>query len=152
MKITEIRVKLIEDKADNRLRAFCSITLDDSFVVRDLKIIDGTKGLFIAMPSRKLTDRCHRCGYKNNLRAYYCNDCGERLKDNRAAVDDNGRAKLHADIAHPINAECREMIQTAVVVAYKEERELSKQPGYACTYDEPMDDDLVHDRPRRPIN
>lgn len=152
MKITEIRVKLIDDRVDNRLRAFCSITLDDSFVVRDLKIIDGTKGLFIAMPSRKLTDRCRRCSYKNNLRARYCNDCGDLLNDNRAAVDDNGRAKLHADIAHPINAECRDMIQRVVVAAYHEERALSKLPGYTCTYDDPVDDGLVHDRPHRPVN
>jgi stage V sporulation protein G len=140
MKITEIRVKLIDDKSDNRLRAFCSVTMDDSFVVRDLKVIEGTKGLFIAMPSRKLTDRCQGCGHKNNLRAYFCNNCGERLKDDRAQVGDDGRSKLHADIAHPINTECRDMIQKAVIESYQKERVLAHQPGYVCSYDDIGDD------------
>src|SRR5262249_37147651 len=47
-----------------------------------------------------------------------------------------GRAKLHADIAHPINSGCREVIQTAVLKAFQEERERAKQPGYVCTYDD----------------
>lgn len=140
MKITEIRVKLISDQSDSRLRAFCSITMDDSFVVRDLKVIEGTKGLFIAMPSRKLSDRCPSCGYKNHLRAFYCNNCGKRLDDDRAEVSDDGRSKLHADIAHPINTECRDMLQRAVVDAYTKEKDLSKKPGYVCSYDD-FDDD-----------
>ena len=41
-----------------RLRAFCSLTFDDTFVIRDVKLIDGNDGLFLAMPSRKLTDHC----------------------------------------------------------------------------------------------
>ena len=43
MEITEVRVKLVED-TDDRLQAFCSITFDNSFVVRDLKVIEGTNG------------------------------------------------------------------------------------------------------------
>ncbi len=61
MNITEIRVKLVGGNAE-RLRAFCSMTLDGDFVIRDLKVIDGTNGPFVAMPSRKLTDRCPKCG------------------------------------------------------------------------------------------
>ena len=57
MNITEVRVKLTEAKK-NRLQAFCSITIDNDFVVRDLKIIEGYKGAFVAMPSRKLADKC----------------------------------------------------------------------------------------------
>src|SRR5262245_28449391 len=126
-----------EGNNDNeRLQAFCSVTFDDAFVVRDLKIIEGTKGSFVAMPSRKLTDRCTGCGCKNHLRARFCNSCGHRLDENRAVRDADGRAKLHADIAHPINSACREVIQTAVIRAYQEERERAKQPGYVCTYDE----------------
>lgn len=53
MKITEIRVSL---RDDNKLKAFASITLDDCFVVRGLKIIEGAKGVFVAMPSRKRPD------------------------------------------------------------------------------------------------
>src|SRR5213592_2767580 len=127
----------MEDSSENeRLQAFCSVTFDDAYVVRDLKIIEGTKGSFVAMPSRKLTDRCGQCGYKNHLRARYCNQCGGKLDEDRATRDADGRAKLHADIAHPINSACREVIQGAVLKAYQEERERSKQPGYVCTYDD----------------
>jgi stage V sporulation protein G len=135
MQITEVRVKLMEDPHE-RLMAFCSITLDGCFVIRDLKLIQGRSGPFVAMPSRKLTDRCSRCHMKNHLRAAYCNQCGARLRDDRAVKDDDGRAKLYADVAHPINCECREQIQTRVVEAYEHELVLSKQPGYVCTYDD----------------
>jgi stage V sporulation protein G len=127
----------MEDHNENeRLQAFCSVTFDDAFVVRDLKIIEGTKGSFVAMPSRKLTDRCPQCGCKNHLRARFCNQCGQKLNEDRATRDVDGRAKLHADIAHPINSACREVIQTAVLKAYQEERERSKQPGYVSNYDD----------------
>jgi stage V sporulation protein G len=133
--ITEVRIKLMEDN-NERLQAFCSVTFDDCFVIRDLKIIEGTKGSFVAMPSRKLTDRCPGCGCKNHLRARHCNQCGGRLDEDRATRGADGRAKLHADIAHPINSACREVIQSAVLKSYQEERERSKQPGYICTYDD----------------
>jgi stage V sporulation protein G len=133
--ITEVRIKLMEDN-NERLQAFCSVTFDDAFVVRDLKIIEGTKGSFVAMPSRKLTDRCTSCGCKNHLRARFCNQCGHKLDENRATRDADGRAKLHADIAHPINSASREVIQSAVLKSYQEEKERSKQPGYVCTYDD----------------
>jgi stage V sporulation protein G len=135
--ITEVRIKLMEDNNENeRLQAFCSVTFDDAFVVRDLKIIEGTKGPFVAMPSRKLTDRCQGCGSKNHLRARFCNQCGGKLDEDRATRDADGRVKLHADIAHPINSACREVIQTAVLRAFQMEKERSKQPGYVCTYDD----------------
>jgi stage V sporulation protein G len=135
--ITEVRIKLMEDNHENeRLQAFCSVTFDDAYVVRDLKIIEGTKGSFVAMPSRKLTDRCPSCGSKNHLRARFCNQCGGKLDEDRATRDADGRVKLHADIAHPINSACREVIQTAVIKAFHEERERSKQPGYVCSYDD----------------
>ena len=87
MEITEVRIKLMEDNSgsNERLQAFCSITFDDMFVIRDLKIIEGAKGFFVAMPSRKLTDRCHNCGTKNHLRSRFCNQCGCRLDENRAS-------------------------------------------------------------------
>ena len=138
MEITEVRIKLMEDNSgsNERLQAFCSITFDDMFVIRDLKIIEGAKGFFVAMPSRKLTDRCHNCGTKNHLRSRFCNQCGCRLDENRALRDADGRAKLHADIAHPINSMCREKIQGAVLASYAEELERSKMPGYVSRYDE----------------
>ncbi len=135
MQITEVRIKLMEDPGD-RLCAFCSITLDDCFVIRDLKIIQGTKGAFVAMPSRKLTDRCPKCHYKNHLRANFCNQCGVRLHSERASKDDDGRAKLYADIAHPINSECRDQIQQMVIAAYEEELIKAQQEDYICTYDD----------------
>ena len=88
------------------------------------------------MPSRKLTDRCHAVRLQEPPAGRFCNQCGGRLDENRAIRDADGRAKLHADIAHPINSACREVIQAAVLKAYQEERERSKQPGYVCTYDD----------------
>jgi stage V sporulation protein G len=138
VEITEVRIKLMEDNSgsNERLQAFCSITFDDMFVIRDLKIIEGAKGFFVAMPSRKLTDRCHTCGTKNHLRSRFCNQCGSRLDENRAIRDADGRAKLHADIAHPINSMCREKIQAAVLASYADELERSKMPGYVSRYDD----------------
>ena len=129
MEISKVRVKLIGSSGD-RLRAFCSITLDDDFVIRDLKIIDGPAGPFVAMPSRKLAHRCPSCSHKNHLRARYCNSCGASLPQNLVKTDRHGRDKLHADIAHPINSACRERIQEQVIKAYKEELALAAEPGY----------------------
>ena len=141
MEITEVRIKLMED-SDDRLQAFCSITFDNAFVVRDLKIIDGTNGPFVAMPSRKLTSHCHQCGSKNHLKAAYCNQCGARQREDRLVRDAEGRAKLYADIAHPINSSCREMIQSRVIVEFRGEQDRAKQPGYVSKYDDDYDDDV----------
>jgi stage V sporulation protein G len=141
MEITEVRIKLMMD-SDDRLQGFCSVTFDNCFVVRDLKIIDGANGPFVAMPSRKLTSHCHQCGSKNHLKAQYCNQCGVRLREERTLRDAEGRAKLYADIAHPINSQCREMIQSRVIAEYRTELERAKQPGYVSRYDEDYDDDI----------
>src|SRR3954465_11828543 len=117
----------MEDNNENeRLQAFCSVTFDNAFVVRDLKIIEGTKGSFVAMPSRKLTDRCPGCGCKNHLRARHCNQCGGRRGGAGAPRGADGGAKPHADIPHPITPPCREVIQGAVLKTYHEEKERSK--------------------------
>ena len=126
--VTEVRIKLTEDPR-NKLRAYASVTIDDAFVVRDLKIIDGNRGPFIAMPSRKLADHCPRCHHKNHLRAAYCNQCGGRLDPDRASKDDRGRARLHADLAHPINSTTRIELHKAVVRAYAEEAEAAQKAG-----------------------
>lgn len=68
---------------DGKMKAVVSITLDDEFVVHDIKVIEGEKGLFIAMPSRKASDGEYR------------------------------------DIAHPINSETRERIQTIILEQYE---------------------------------
>lgn len=129
MEITEVRIKLIGRRSD-KLRAFCSVTFDNAFAIRDLKIIEGQKGAFVAMPSRKICERCARCGSKNHIRAKFCNDCGGPLPGAPAGSDTNGRLKLHADIAHPINASAREAMQKRILEAYSEEVEKSKLPGY----------------------
>jgi stage V sporulation protein G len=144
MKITEVRIKLMEN-SDDRLRAFCSITFDDCFVIRDLKIIEGTNGPFVAMPSRKLTGHCQHCGTKNHLRACFCNQCGKRLDESRTIRDPEGRAKLYADIAHPINSECRESIQNRVIQEYEVELQRSAQPGYSSRYDDSYGEDDIDD-------
>src|SRR4030043_378597 len=129
MEISEVRVKMVSNK-DDRLKAFCSITMDNEFVVRDVKVIEGTNGYFVAMPSRKMSDHCPKCGGKNHLRAKFCNNCGASLGEDRARKDIKGRMKLHADIAHPINAQCRQTIQDKNVKAFEEELGKSTQPGY----------------------
>ncbi|QEG21202.1 SpoVG family protein [Mariniblastus fucicola] len=138
MEITEVRIKLMESSED-RLRGFCSITFDSCFVVRDLKIIDGNSGPFVAMPSRKLTSNCSKCHTKNHMRANYCNQCGQKLRHARPQQGPDGRAKLYADIAHPINAKCREMIQNRVIEELEKEQQLSRSPGYRSRYDESYD-------------
>lgn len=142
MEISEVRIKLMDDPND-RLQGFCSITFDKCFVIRDLKIIRGMKGSFVAMPSRKLTDRCPKCGTKNQLRARFCNDCGVELHEDRAIKDDDGRAKLYADIAHPINSGCRDMIQRRVLEAFEKEIVLARKPGYRCSYDDYGEDRIA---------
>lgn len=154
MEITEVRIKLMEESCQERLQAFCSITFDHCFVVRDLKIIEGAKGSFVAMPSRKLTDRCPKCNTKNQLRALFCNQCGARLLEERAGKDLDGRAKLYADIAHPINSRCREMIQNRVMQAFHDEQIKARQPGYVCTYDDYGEEnyaDLSEFEPAEPV-
>ncbi len=159
MQLTEVRVKLCGGQA-GRLKAFCSLTFDHAFVVRDVKLIDGNDGLFLAMPSRKISDHCPRCDEKNHLRARYCNNCGHRLDENRFmryqsgnAQSGNGssRLKLHADIAHPINADCRQDIEHRVVEAYWAEVEKSKQPGYVAPNLDGEDMDYLEFRPSRPV-
>ena len=85
MQVTDVKVFTVA-KDDERLKAFATITFDDCFIVRDLKVI-GTEGLFVAMPSKKRKD---------------------------------GQYK---DVAHPLNNDMREMIESAVLVEYKEEVE-----------------------------
>jgi len=143
MEISEVRVKLVANK-DDRLKGFCSMTIDNEFVIRDIKVIEGSGGLFVAMPSRKMSDHCDKCGAKNHLRAKFCNNCAAALSENRVKKDAKGRMKLHADIAHPINSECRKRIQEKIVAAFEEELEKSKQPGYKPVgLDDGVEDDDI---------
>lgn len=58
MRITDVRVRKMTQ--DSKMKAIVSITIDDEFVVHDIKVIEGEKGLFIAMPSKKATDGEYR--------------------------------------------------------------------------------------------
>lgn len=82
MQITDIRIRRIAK--EGKMKAVVSITFDNAFVVHDIKIIEGEKGLFIAMPSRKAADGEYR------------------------------------DIAHPINSETRDTVQSLVLSRYEE--------------------------------
>ena len=81
MQITDVKIYPVNEE---KLKAFVSITLDDCFIVRDLKIIKGQKGLFVAMPSKKRKDGAFR------------------------------------DIAHPLNNETRQDIETKIISKYEE--------------------------------
>jgi len=149
MEITEVRIKLMEESED-RLRAFCSITIDHAFVIRDLKIIEGVNGPFVAMPSRKMSARCGKCGNKNHLRSSYCNQCGTRLRgpqDVREVEGGGGSNKMYADIAHPINQASRDQIQNSVISEYLIELDRAKQPDYKSRYD----DEYVESTPSEPV-
>jgi stage V sporulation protein G len=150
MKITEIRIKLLLSTRD-KLRGFASITIDDCLVVRDVKIIEGARGLFVAMPSRKLCDRCPACAAKNHIRARYCNDCGARLTDDRGDMDERGRPRLYADICHPISQDARDRVQSAVLQAYHEEIERSKQEGYVAKSFDDLDYDYLDEHETRDV-
>lgn len=58
MQITDVRVRKMAK--EGKMRAIVSITIDDEFVIHDIKVIEGDKGLFIAMPSKKATDGEYR--------------------------------------------------------------------------------------------
>lgn len=147
MDITEVRI-FARESLDKKLKAFATITFDDCFVVRNIKIIEGTKGLFVAMPSRKMKDACPKCNFKNSVRSKFCNQCGNSLPMAAQPVmaDDAARQSEHRDIAHPITATCREMIQKKVLHAYESERGTGTSPKAASTAvsadDLSLDDDI----------
>ena len=94
MQITDVRVRKVAK--EGKLKAVVSITMDEEFVVHDIKVIEGEKGLFIAMPSKKAVDGEYR------------------------------------DIAHPINSETREKIQSIILENY--EKVLEEAPEEAVIY------------------
>ena len=81
MKITDVRVRKVTK--EGKMKAVVSITIDEEFVVHDIKVIEGEKGLFIAMPSRKASDTggyrtSHQLAYK---RFHPDNDTGQIRRD-----------------------------------------------------------------------
>ena len=131
MEITEVRIFLKEGQ-DKKLKAYATLTFDKVFVVRNVKVIEGTKGLFVAMPSRRLKESCPKCHFKNVVRSKYCNQCGSALPmfEQKPIVPGDNRQiqSEHRDIAHPITSDFREYIQKRVLDAY--EAELKKGPSH----------------------
>ncbi|TRZ52869.1 MAG: zinc-ribbon domain-containing protein [Dehalococcoidia bacterium] len=132
MEITEVRI-FLRDNPTTKLRAYATITFDNAFVVRNIKVIEGNKGLFIAMPSRRIEEPCPKCGAKNSLRSKYCNQCGSQLPAREMGITGEGAGPIsseqkptrrpeHRDIAHPINMETRQYIQKRILEAYEAEK------------------------------
>ena len=121
MQITDVQVNLCEN-SDDRLRAYCAVVFDNSFVVHNIRVIEKADGLLIAMPSRKVTSKCPDCGFKNPIDGSFCMHCGKRLRDANEIKRIQHDTKIHFDIAHPINPNCRRMIEDAVLSAYRTAR------------------------------
>ncbi len=118
MEITEIRV-FVKEGPDKKLKAYTTVTFDHAFVVRNIKVIQGSNALFIAMPSRKIKAQCPKCGFKNEIGSKFCNKCGAELPPEH---NQNLDAKAeHRDIAHPISKEFRDYLQSQILDAYKNE-------------------------------
>lgn len=136
MEITEVRV-ILKDSPDKKLKAYATVTFDNVFVVRNIKVIEGTSGLFIAMPSRKVKHPCPKCGFKNELRSKYCNQCAQALPveintqsaySARSTQDAGASQAEHKDIAHPITQAFREHLQIRVLEAYEQEKNKIEHP------------------------
>ncbi|MDD3906271.1 MAG: septation protein SpoVG family protein [Candidatus Omnitrophica bacterium] len=137
MDITEVKIFLKEGQ-DKKLKAYATLTFDNCFVVRNVKVIEGNKGMFVAMPSRKMKDPCPKCNFRNAIRSKFCNQCGASLPMTEPRTfqpgDDAGKQSEHKDIAHPITAECRDYIQKKVLDAYENEKNaLSPHAGVSSS-------------------
>ncbi len=124
MEITEVKI-FLKDSPDKKLKAYATVTFDNAFVVRNIKVIEGTNGLFIAMPSRKIRQSCHKCNFKNEIRSKYCNQCGvQLLSSSRPQPQEtvNNTQLEHKDIAHPVTQAFREYLQKKVLDGYEQER------------------------------
>lgn len=124
MEITEVRI-ILKDSPDKKLKAYATVTFDNVFVVRDIKVIEGSTGLFIAMPSRKVKHPCPKCAFKNELRSKYCNQCAAPLPVETSVqrVEEVSSSQAeHKDIAHPITQSFRENLQKKVLEVYAQEK------------------------------
>ena len=135
MEITEVRVALRESAGrpgEHRLRAYATVTFDRCFVVRNIKIIDGTHGLFVAMPSRKPKVACPRCAFKNDAGGRFCVQCGAAQppvsRPEGQGTESRDPADAHRDIAHPITADFRQYLQQKILEAYEAERARGGSP------------------------
>ena len=134
MEITEVRVALrepaIAGAGEKRLKAYATVTFDRSFVVRNIKVIEGKNGLFVAMPSHKPKLACGTCHFKNDLGGRFCTQCGSPMAPPSSAPGgETPEGQGHRDIAHPITAEFRQYLQQTVLKAYDAERAKSHSPS-----------------------
>ena len=150
MEITEVRVALREPVAsgvpssvgdgrggERRLKAYATLTFDNCFVVRNIKIIEGKNGLFVAMPSRKPKAVCPSCGFKGEIGGRYCIQCGSPIpRQERAPDSELTEGQTHRDIAHPITAEFRQYLQQKVLEVYDTERAKGQAVGSAGMADD----------------
>ena len=104
VEITDVRLRKIE--TEGKLRAYVSITFDDSFVVHDLRVIDGTKGMFVAMPSKRLPNGDH--------------------KDIAHPINTEIREKIQNAVLDVYNRELEEAPQVKVEAKVEEKEEESK--------------------------
>jgi stage V sporulation protein G len=134
--VSEIGIRLADDRDVRRYRilGYAAIVIDGEFLIRDIRIIAGDHGVMVAMPSRKFTVHCPGCHVKNALTSHYCSGCGRQLEPVRVPMRD-GRPRLYADIAHPLNNRCRRHIVDAVLRAYEAERAAALGPDYVCSLD-----------------
>ncbi|MFH1202583.1 MAG: septation protein SpoVG family protein [Candidatus Omnitrophota bacterium] len=123
MEITEVRI-FLKESPDKKLKAYATVTFDNAFVVRNIKVIQGNSGLFIAMPSRRLKTPCPKCGFRNELHSKFCNQCAAQLPViPRPVSSDNQTAQSeHKDICHPITQTFREVLQKKVLEAYEKDK------------------------------
>ncbi len=123
MEITEVRISLREHEG-KRLKAYATVTFDNSFVVRNIKVIQGNNTLFVAMPARKMKQFCPRCGKKVEMDSRYCSNCGAQIPPPKES--DANRQSIHQDLAHPINQQFRDYLQSKVLDAYYQKK--NEQP------------------------
>lgn len=133
MEITEVRISLREHEG-KRLKAYATVTFDNSFVVRNIKVIQGNSGLFVAMPARKMKQFCPRCGKKVEMDSRYCSNCGAQMPPQKEP--DANRQSLHQDLAHPINQQFRDYLQSKVLDAYHDKKNSPHDEGERKATDE----------------
>ncbi len=131
MEITEVRVFLKEGQ-DKKLKAYATVTFGNAFVVRNIKVIQGSSGYFIAMPSRKLKLSCPKCHFKNEVGSKFCNQCGGGIQPQAVGdLEDRDAKSEHRDIAHPITQDFREYLQNKILEAFNQE--MSKGPSESAS-------------------
>lgn len=125
MRITEIHLTLV-DRPDDCLRAFCSVTFDNVFVVKDLRVIEGPRGLFVAIPSENRTATNPHLRATNPLQARCRSERGYRF-----ALDEpkDFGGTPHSETMHPITAAFRARLESRVIAAYREQMRIIREAG-----------------------